>query len=120
MSACHFLSWSKDGQDLHDNIEIHKMIINMADLNGSIGDLQAFKEVLKYVSGKTSDCVFLNLEGFANGQIKVPERVLLTTLSIYILEQDGFDFAIEWKMWKKKAISYLKRNGGLIDLIYPK
>ena len=115
-----YSSWSKDENISHGDVEIHKMIINMADLNGSIGDLAAFKEVLKFVSGKTSDCVFLNLESFANGQIKVSERVLLTTLSIYILEQDGFDFAIEWKMWKKKAISYLKRNGGLIDLIYPK
>ena len=94
----------------------------MADINGSIGDLQAFKAVLKFVSGKTSDCVFLNLEGFANGKLNVhaSERVLLTTLAIYILEQDGLDYAIEWAMWKKKAISYLKRNGGLIDLIYPK
>ena len=90
-----------------------------------LSDLQAFKEVLKFVSGKTSDCVFLNLECFANGRLgadgrEVSERVLLTTLAIYILEQDGFDFTIEWAMWKKKAISYLKRNGPSIDLIYPK
>ena len=74
-----FSSWAKDGEDSLENNEIHKMIINMADLNGSIGDLPAFKEVLKYVSGKTSDFVFLNLEGFAYGQIKVSERVLQIT-----------------------------------------